>query len=594
MARLNDAWMETLLRKSDIVTLVSDYVPLRAKGRKLWGLCPFHNEKTPSFSVSEDKQMYYCFGCGAGGGIVQFAMDIERLPYYEAIQFLAQRAGLDMPDEIDDEALQRERARKERLYAACKLAARFFHDTLLGEQGVSARSYLARRGLDASIVQRFGIGYAPDSWNALLNHLKAEGYKEADLVDAGLLVRNAKTGNVYDAYRNRVTFPIIGTNARVLGFGARTMGEDTPKYINTGETPIYSKRQNLYALNLLKGAKAADAVMVEGYMDVISLHAAGIGNAVASLGTALTQQQARLLKRYVPAVYIAYDGDSAGQNATLRGLDILAAEGLQVKVIQMPKGMDPDDFIRKSGKQAFEGLKDKALALNAFKLFKLADDFDMGTEDGRQEYALAGCRFIAALQPVEQERYYAALSRSTGVSVDALRAQGNRGGQATPMVTARQGIRTGNRARREQTATERERYALLILRGMLQSQGVAELVRQCGMPLGELFPEELFYEMANNILTIYARGGQPDIPLLLSALEPAQSEVVSSLMNEEEAEGSGIKFAEDCINRIRTLDIEQEIWELRLKGNGEEVLLEDKLQMARRLQQLEALRRELK
>lgn len=594
MARFNDAWMETLLSRNDIVPLVSEYVSLRAKGRKLWGLCPFHTEKTPSFSVSGDKQMYYCFGCGAGGGIVQFIMDMERLPYYEAIRFLAQRAGLEMPDEIDDEALQRERARKERLYAACKLAARFFHDTLLSEQGAIARKYLAQRGLNARIVQRFGMGYAPDSWNALLNQLKSEGYKEEDLVDAGLLVRNAKTGNVYDAYRNRVTFPIIGTNGRVLGFGARTMGEEIPKYINTGDTPIYSKRQNLYALNLLKGAKAEDAVIVEGYMDVISLHAAGVQNAVASLGTALTQQQARLLKRYVPAVYIAYDGDSAGQNATLRGLDILSQEGLHVKVVQMPPGLDPDDFIRHKGKEAFESLKDQALALNAFKLMKLAEGYDLGTQDGRQEYALAGCRFIAALQPVEQERYYAELARSTGLSVDALRAQGNRSGSAAQMFDTKRSARVGNRARREQAATDRERNELLLLHAMMQAQDAAQLVQLCGISLEELFPGELLQDIAKKVLALYAQGARPDIPLLLSTLEPAQSEVISGIINEEETGGDAMKFAQDCINRIRMLDVEQEIQELRMKGNGEEILLEDKLQMAKRLQQLDALRRELK
>ncbi|MEL7604334.1 MAG: CHC2 zinc finger domain-containing protein, partial [Bacillota bacterium] len=200
MARFNDAWMEMLLSRNDIVSVVSSYVTLRAKGRNLWGLCPFHNEKTPSFSVSPDKQMYYCFGCGAGGGVVQFIMDMEHLPYTEAVSFLAQRAGMELPQNVDDEALQLERAKKERLYAACKAAAQFFHDMLLSEAGVTARAYLARRGLDAGIVQRFGLGYAPDSWDALMGHLKTQSFREEELLDAGLLVKNARSGNVYDAY----------------------------------------------------------------------------------------------------------------------------------------------------------------------------------------------------------------------------------------------------------------------------------------------------------------------------------------------------------------------------------------------------------
>lgn len=590
MARFNDAWMETLLSRNDIVSVVSSYVTLRAKGRNQWGLCPFHNEKTPSFSVSPDKQMYYCFGCGAGGGVVQFIMDMEHLPYSEAVSLLAQRAGLELPQNVDDEALLLERARKERLYLACKAAAQFFHDMLLSEAGVAARDYLARRGLDAGIVQRFGLGFAPDSWDTLMKHLLAQSFREDELLDSGLLVKNARTGNVYDAYRNRVIFPIIGTNARVLGFGARTMGNDTPKYINTGDTPIYSKRRNLYALNMVKGAKISDIVMVEGYMDVISLHAAGVTNAVASLGTALTQQQARLLKRYAPTVYVAYDGDAAGQNATLRGLDILIAEGLSVRVIVIPDGLDPDDYVRRYGKEAFEKLKDNALAFNAFKLMRMGDGYNLSTEDGRQEYAVAGCRFIAGLQPVEQERYYAALARKTGMSVETLRAQGERAG-SMPVGEERKTTSSG-RQRRQSSASPRQRAELLLLRAMLHTPDAVKAIEGCD--LEDVFTQEGYRNFAQGLVEAYARQVKPDTALLLSALTSEQAQQVAEALDAETAVLEPIQVARDCMKRIRLAEIEETMQGLREQAASEQISVEEKLQLTRKIQEMDNVRRNLR
>ena len=419
-----DAWLDELLAKNDIVSVVSPYVELRPKGRRLWGLCPLHGEKTPSFSVSPDKQMFYCFGCHAGGTAIQFIMQMERLSFVEAVKLLAARAGMELPDDAGDAALQRERAYKERLYAACRKAARFYMETLLGPDGAPGRAYLAGRGLTSEAVKRFGIGFAPASWDALKNRLTAEGFTQQELLDAGLLVHNTEKNSVYDAYRNRVIFPIIGTGGRVLGFGARVLGDEKPKYINTGDTPIYNKRNNLYGLYLQKGRGSGELVMVEGYMDVIGLFEAGVTNAVASLGTALTVQQARLLKRFVPLVYIAYDGDAAGQQATLRGLDILSREGLDVRVIVFPDGLDPDEFVRARGREAFEALKDQALSLNAFKLESMAQGYRLTDENDRERYAKEACRFIASLEPVEQGRYYAQLAKKTGYPVEALKAQG--------------------------------------------------------------------------------------------------------------------------------------------------------------------------
>ncbi|MDR1620083.1 MAG: DNA primase [Clostridiales bacterium] len=601
MPRFGDAWMETLLSKNDIVSLVSEYVSLRQKGGKLWGVCPFHSEKTPSFSVTPDKQLYYCFGCGAGGGIIQFVIAIERLSYIEAVQFLARRAGMQLPDEMDDENIRRERMKKDRLYEITKAAALFFYRRLIGEDGKPARQYFARRGIDSDIVKSFGLGYAPDSWDMLLNHLKGLGYKEADMVSAGLLVKNAKTGNVYDAYRNRVTFPIIGANMKVLGFGARTMGDDTPKYINTGDTPLYAKRNNLYALNILKGVKTPDAIMVEGYMDVISLYAAGVKNAVASLGTALTQQQARLLKRYVNTVYIAYDGDSAGQNATLRGLDILAKEELTVRVVLLPEGVDPDDFVRREGADAFKNLKDNAVSLNAFKLMRIARGYDLNNEEGRHDYAVDACAFIAGLQPVEQERYYATLAAQTGIPLEALRAQGARQG-VSPASFEPALRRIGGRKRLRENLAQRTRAQVTLLHLMLQAPAVMDLFADGGLtgggPQGDYEIDELFIDkplndFAKDLVAAYKSGEEPDIALLMSKLTGEQSQLVAGAVDRRPPEGDVTRMARDCIRHIRVMDMDEELRELGAMLDTDTLPLDEKLEISKRMQELARKRKAL-
>ncbi|MBR4018948.1 MAG: hypothetical protein IKK12_05300, partial [Clostridia bacterium] len=253
MARFPDHWMSELLSKSDIAAIASEYTLLKPKGKRLWGCCPFHSEKTPSFSVTPDTQLYYCFGCHAGGSVVQFVMEMEKLSYVDAIKYLAQRVGMELPEEVDDDKLRKERAVKERLYAACKAAAMFYHEKLMSPEGKTAQQYLAKRGIDGAVATKFGLGYAPPGWDNLLKHMKTKGFTEKELISAGLAVKGQKEGSCYDAYRDRVIFPIINTYKRVLGFGARTMGDDTPKYLNTGDTPIFNKRNNLYAINLQKG-----------------------------------------------------------------------------------------------------------------------------------------------------------------------------------------------------------------------------------------------------------------------------------------------------------------------------------------------------
>lgn len=582
-----ESWLNELLQKNDIVNVVSSYIELKPKGRRLWGLCPVHGEKTASFSVSPDRQLYYCFGCHIGGSVIQFIMDVEHMTFPEAVEFLANRAGMAMPEEVNDAAMQRERAKRERLAEACKSAARFYMETLLGEGGGSGRAYLKKRGITSDSVRRFGIGYAPGEWEALKTYLGEKGFAPEELVEAGLLVKNEQSGRTYDAYRGRVIFPIIAVNGRVVGFGARVLNnEEKPKYINTGDTLLYNKRNNLYGLNLQKSGKLSDLVMVEGYTDVIGLYEAGVTNVVASLGTALTQQQARLLKRYVSTVYIAYDGDAAGQNATIRGLDILTAEGLNVRVIVFPNEQDPDEFVRQNGKEAFDRLKENALSLNAFKLEAMARSYALDREDERERYAAEACRFIASLSPVERERYYQQLSFKTGYALETLKAQG---ASARPMERPGAAEQKREFQRKAQTRAapredERSRAESALVFHLMQSRDAAALVSKEN--LERLFSNEGFRRFAEGLIKAYERNETPNVPLLIAGLDKTSAERVSAAIRDEAACEEPEKAARDCLCRIEQCDLAQQIEEIKRRLSEPAVLPERKAELLREMQML--------
>lgn len=559
MAIFPDAWLSELLSKSDLAAIASEYTLLKPKGRRLWGCCPFHSEKTPSFSVVPDEQFYYCFGCHAGGSVVQFVMDAEKLTYVEAIKYLAQRAGMELPDDVDDDRLRQERALKERLYAACKDAAMFYHARLLSEEGKEAQKYLMGRNIDAATAAKFGLGYAPPGWDNLLKYMTEKGYSNEHLLAAGLIIQGKGRDKYYDAYRDRVMFPIVSTAKRVLGFGARTMGNDTPKYLNTGDTPIFNKRNNLYGLNLQRGKHLADIIIVEGYMDVISLYKAGVTNAVASLGTALTQQQARLIKRYVPKVYISYDGDSAGQNATLRGLDILAKEGLDVRVIVIPDNMDPDDYAKKFGGQEYLALKDKALTLNGFKLDSLMGGIDLSTPDGREEYAKKACALLARLEPVEQERYAPVIARRTGLSKEAiLRQCGISGSPAGNSIGNSRNTKQQNRERlKSLNKTETALLCCMIKSGEALLCAMEEMA-QCGIS----FSDSAINAFAEGLLARSVTGEKLDIPLALSMLPQEAAESVSAAIGSEDTVIDPVTTAKDCVATMAREAMDERIKEL--------------------------------
>lgn len=421
MARFSDEWLRQLLDRSDIVEVIGQYLPLTKKGARFWVPCPWHAEKNPSFCVSPDRQMFYCFSCKRGGGVIQFVMEYEKLTFMEAVSMLAERAGMELPAAEDNADYRRKREYKKRLTGMMREAALYFNQMLKTPEGAAAREYLQKRQVHAQVA-RFGLGYAPGG-SSLHKYLTEKGYTLKEQLDAGLVKQ--KEGRVYDAFRDRVMFPIMNVMGEVIAFGGRVLGEGEPKYLNSSETLLFNKRYHLYGLSIVKKQRDLKRVLlVEGYMDVVSMAGAGVKNAVASLGTSLTREQALLLKRYVKDVYLCYDGDNAGVNAALRGVDVLAQEGLQVHVILLPDGMDPDDFMKKHGRVAFNELAKKAMGPTEFKLDRLRTGFDLRDPDQAVQYATQAAALLSKLDnELEKERFARLVAVQTGLSEQSVRAQ---------------------------------------------------------------------------------------------------------------------------------------------------------------------------
>ena len=411
------AFLDELVARSDIVDVVSDYVTLTPKGGSYWGLCPFHGEKTASFHVLPDRQLYHCFGCGKGGGVISFVMELENLPYVDAVRLLAKRAGMEFPERDMDESSRRKRAK---LLALNKEAARYFHSQLHSPVGHEGLEYLRRRGLSKGIMTRFGLGFAPESWDSLIKAMSQKGFSKSDLLDAGLAVSNQK-GGIYDRFRNRVMFPIIDLRGDVIGFGGRVLGDATPKYLNSPDSPVFNKSRNLFALNLAKTTKLGRIVLTEGYMDTISLYQAGFDCAVASLGTALTADHAKLLSRFTKEVVICYDSDTAGVQAANRAIPLLEKTGLKVRVLRVTGAKDPDEFIRKFGPDAFSRLLDQSENYVEYNLRQIQSKYDLADPVQKTEFAREAAGMLAGLDsPVEREVYAGQVSDLTGIGKPAL------------------------------------------------------------------------------------------------------------------------------------------------------------------------------
>ncbi|MGI6133875.1 MAG: DNA primase [Christensenellales bacterium] len=427
ISRVNAEFLRELKAKSDIVEIVSNYVRLQKRGRDYWACCPFHHEKTPSFQVRADHQTFHCFGCNKGGNVITFIMEQERLTYPQAVEWLAKRANIQIPDTFVSPDYSKYREISEKIYNINREAARFFYTYLFSSLGGQALKYLTDRGLNKSIIKTFGLGYSPAD-NLLIKHLEQKGYDVKTMVDAGL-ARIDRAGRPYQVFSERIMFPIIDSQDRVIGFGGRVFNksEDFAKYVNTFANPVFNKSNSLYAINLLKKLKQTEAVtsviLVEGYMDVISLYKADIKNVVASMGTSLTKKQCDILSRFTNLVYICFDGDSAGQTMTLRGLDLLKQSGLEVKVVELPENCDPDDTVKQKGKNGFWELLDKALPLIDFKLKTVEKRYNLSTPDGRQKYAKGAIAVLNTLDAVEREIYAKIVAQKSGIDEELIKAQ---------------------------------------------------------------------------------------------------------------------------------------------------------------------------
>ena len=415
---MSDSFLQELKMKTDIEDVISTYVTLKRRGATLVGLCPFHNEKTPSFTVYPATQSFYCFGCGAGGDAITFLKKIENLDYLDAVKTLAQRAGLQMPQEGFDDSLSK---RRRRILEMNREAARFYHSVLLSPEGKVGYNYFIGRALSAATINHFGLGFAPNQWDALLKHMRAKGYQPAELVDAGLARKGQK--GYYDNFRNRVMTPIIDVRGNVIAFGGRVLDDSKPKYINTGDTLVYKKTNELFALNFAKDSKEDALILCEGYMDVIAMHQAGFTNAVAGCGTALTTEQVRLISRYAKEVILTYDADEAGQKALQKAMTLFDQTDVKVRIPALVGGKDPDEIIRTYGRDKFKGMLEGASNETEFRLLALRRQYNLATTQGKIDFIGGALQILATLPPVEQDLYVSRLSEELGVERQNMKVQ---------------------------------------------------------------------------------------------------------------------------------------------------------------------------
>ena len=554
-------FLDELIARSDIVDVVSGYVALQRKGGNLFGLCPFHNEKTPSFSVSPDKQIYHCFGCKKGGGVINFIMEIENLTFPEAVRFLAKRANLPVPE--DDGPQDGADRLRRRVLELNRDAARWYYDLLCSPEGAAVQAYLDKRQIRKSIAVRFGMGASPDRWDGLLTAMTRRGYTKEELLAAGLVV-NGRNGRLYDKFRNRLMLPVIDTRGDVVGFGSRVIDNSEPKYMNTTETITYSKRRILYGLNLAKKTRRPNIILCEGNLDVVTLHQAGFDNAVASMGTALTVEQTRLLSRFTKELVLCYDNDNAGQLATQRALELLNNSEFSVKVLKLPNRMvdgkptkqDADDFIKNYGPAAFENLLSGSENGVEFRMTQIAARYDLTSDEGRIGYAGEMAEELCRLEnAVERDVYTNRAAQTAGLSPEAMKLEVQRAFK--------------RRAARDRKARERQELNLTRslqpadrairyddLRSAMAEEGVIRLLMQDD----SLFPDQPPLredEFSSPLLgRIYGelwrcRGSGGSMAALSASLTPEEMSHLTTLLQKPESTANAPQALADYIRIIR-------------------------------------------
>lgn len=523
----SDDIVEEVRMRSDIVDVISGYVKLRRRGSSYFGLCPFHNEKTPSFSVSPGKQMYYCFGCGAGGNVFTFIMEYENFTFPEALKFLADRAGITLPEQEYSEEARKQRDKKSAILEVNKIAAKYFYYQLRSQQGTKAMEYLRNRMLSDETMKRFGLGYAGPYSDALYRYLKKQGISHEILKESGLMQVSEKQG-MYDKFWNRVMFPIMDVNNKVIGFGGRVMGDAKPKYLNSPETLIFDKSRNLYGLNFARTSKKKNLLVCEGYMDVISLHQAGFTNAVASLGTALTSQHASLLKRYTDEVILTYDSDEAGIRAALRAIPLLKEAGVSARVLHMEPYKDPDEFIKALGTDAFQDRIDMAENSFMFEVSVLQKNYDMRDPESKTKFFQAVASRIAGFElEIERENYIEAVTGRYQISFEGLRKmvmnvlmQG--------VSVRKQPVRTQNRPEKDDGIRKSQR---LILTWLCEYPGLYRTVSQYIRP--EDFSDELYNKVASMLFEQLEKNELNPARIMNEFIDTEQQRTVAQIFNTE-------------------------------------------------------------
>ena len=546
------SFIDELVARNPIEDVVGQYVTLKRSGSNMFGLCPFHGEKTASFSVAPDKGIYYCFGCHKGGGAINFMMELEGLSYPDAVRALAKRAGMEVPE---DEQYQSRYRQQERLWALMKEAGRFFHAALYSPEGKECLEYTQKRGLSKSIITRFGMGFAPNSWNSLVTAMKAKGYTDQELIAADLV--GEKNGRIYDRFRNRLMFPIIDVRGNVVGFGGRVLDDSKPKYLNSNETVIFNKRKNLFGLNLAKKTKLGYLILVEGNIDVVTMHQYGFDNAVASLGTSLTEEQATLISRYAEQVILLYDGDAAGQKATRRAIPILEKAGIHVKVLQIPDGMDPDDYLQKFGAGRFKMLLDGSTNRVEYQLSAIRGNYDLNIDDQRVKFMQEAADLISSLGSAAQREVYGnRVAEAAKVSFETMKLE------ITKAYKRRQ-----NKQRKQQEAIDLAPVKALQpksrtirydnVKSAVAEEGIlAQILRepamldQAGSLKAEDFSVELLGRVYAQLLDRYKQG----LEVSLSVLADMTAEEMNHLSAISQRQTGPVSEASfrDCVRTVQT------------------------------------------
>ena len=566
MPSVPDEFLAEVNSRTDIGDLISSYVQLKPRGNRMVGLCPFHNEKTGSFTVFLDTNSYYCFGCGAGGGPVTFVRQIENLDFFESVKLLADRAGLQMPSEGYDDSYAK---LKRRLYEINRETARFYHNYLLSDGGKPVLNYFLSRGLSPATIRKFGLGASPNEWDGLIRHLRSKGFREDEMLAANVIMRGSR-GGFYDRFRNRAMFPIIDLRGNVIAFGGRALpGEDKKgaKYINTSDTPVFKKSQNLYALNIAKSSCSKRIILAEGYMDVIALHQAGITNAVAALGTAFTEEHASLLSRYTSEIVLTLDSDAAGRQATERAIKILSATGIPVRVLNIPDGKDPDEFIKKHGNNAaaaFRDLLNASMNSIEYKIIEAADGIDINTDSGKLEYLKRCAVLLGDLNDdIAVDLYAGRLSERFKISKDAILTQVKQRAKRTQRREGQKRLKeiikpkydthdvNPERQRNLRAATAEEKIISILIYS-------PDLLNKAEQSIsGDSFITSFNRRVFERLSTVIHGGQHFDVSLLSGDFTPAECGRVAEYQNRIVKSENAEAELRDCINVLLQENINQ-------------------------------------